>query len=42
MIIVGLALFTIFGRPPRATEHAGLQDSLFVIILIAIVSGVFC
>ena len=40
VIIVGLALFTIFGDPADGNENAPGSSWLFVIVLVAIVSGV--
>ena len=40
VIIVGLALFTIFGHPADGNENAPGSSWLFVIVLVAIVSGV--
>ncbi len=40
VIVVGLALFTIFGHPAEGNGNAPGSDWLFVIILVAIVSGV--
>jgi drug/metabolite transporter (DMT)-like permease len=39
VIIVGLALFTIFGHPAEGNGNAPGQDWLFVIVLVAVVSG---
>lgn len=40
VIVVGLALFTIFGDPAEGNGNAPGTDWLFVIVLVAIVSGV--
>ena len=40
VIIVGLALFTIFGHPAEGNDNAPGSSWLFVFVLVAIVSGV--
>ncbi len=40
VIIVGLVLFTVFGHPADGNENAPGSSWLFVIVLVAIVSGV--
>jgi len=40
VIIVGLALFTIFGHPADGNENAPGSSWLFVFVLVAVVSGV--